>query len=76
MEGQKIQWLKEKGQQINNLQSTTQKPNDWVSRTPLKPMVNSDDSDRVSNSCFNSGTHCVTLLKSLQYKWRGVTSKR
>ena len=56
-DGQTTQWPKEKGQRTNNdLQNTTQKTKDRVTRTPLKTGSKLKCSERVSSSCSTSGT--------------------
>jgi hypothetical protein len=45
----------------NDLQNTTQKTKDQVTRTPLKTGDELRYSGRVSSSCSTSGTHRVTL---------------
>ena len=56
-DGQTTQWPKEKGQRTNNdLQNTTQKTKDRVTRTPLKTGGKLKCSERVSSSCSTSGT--------------------
>jgi hypothetical protein len=46
----------------NDLQNTTLKTKDWVTRTPLKPGGELGCSRRASSSCSTSGTHHRVIL--------------
>jgi hypothetical protein len=65
LEGQTIQWSKEKGQKGKQRSTKhTHKTKDRVTRTPLKTGSEFRCSERVSSSCSTSGTHCINLIDS------------